>query len=253
MKLDLRRKFYTIKVFEVKQVIIMKLCKMDDCITISDLRKKTVISSDGLKIGRIIDVVFTADSKLHSFIIGGSRWEEIREKLGIIEDVDPVVPIESVAAVKEVILLDIPKEKLLNFTDEGAIPEDAFTYSSMKRKNIFDGREQRFGKIINLVFAPTGEAAFIIGGSVFEEVMESLGFKENVDLFLPITNVHEVIDKRIKLNKPIDELKLSADNKLMDEEAHRKYLNTLKSEANLEIHVRKRKYIEGNRDTTRIF
>ncbi len=231
----------------------MKLCKMDDCITISDLRKKVVISSDGLKIGKIVDVVFTADCKLHSFIIGGSRWEEIREKLGLIEDIDPVIPVESVKTVKEVILLDIPKEKLLNYTDEGVIPENAFTYSTMKRKNIFDGREQRFGKIINLVFAPTGEAAFIIGGSLFEEVMESLGIKENIDLFLPITNVHEVIDKRIKLNKPIDELKLSANDKLMDEEAHRKYLNTLKSEVSLQTHVRKRKYIEGNRDMTRIF
>ena len=226
---------------------------MDDCITISDLRKKTVISSDGLKIGKIIDVVFTADSKLHSFIIGGSRWEEIREKLGLIEDIDPIVPVESVKAIKEVILLDIPKEKLLNYTDEGAIPENAFTYSTMKRKNIFDGREQRFGKIINLVFAPTGEAAFIIGGGVFEEVMETLGFKENIDLFLPITNVHEIIDKRIKLNKPLDELKLSADNKPMDEKAHIKYLNSLSSEASLQVHVRKRKYIEGNRDMTQIF
>ncbi|MHA1440556.1 MAG: PRC-barrel domain-containing protein [Candidatus Heimdallarchaeota archaeon] len=231
----------------------MKLCKMDDCITISDLRKKAVISSDGLKIGKIVDVVFTTDCKLHSFIIGGSRWEEIREKLGLIEDIDPVIPVESVKTVKDVILLDIPKEKLLNYTDEGVIPENAFTYSTMKRKNIFDGREQRFGKIVNLVFAPTGEAAFIIGGSIFEEVMESLGIKENVDLFLPITNVHEVIDKRIKLNKPIDELKLSANDKLMDEGAHRKFLNTLKSEVSLQTHVRKRKYIEGNRDMTRIF
>jgi hypothetical protein len=196
--------------------------------------------------------VFTADSKLHSFIIGGSRWEEIREKLGFIEDIDPVVPIESVKSIKELVVLDIPKEKLLNYTDEGAIPENAYTYSTMKRKNIFDGREQRFGRIVNLVFAPTGEAAFIIGGSIFEEVMESMGIKENVDLFLPITNVQEVVDKRIKLNKPIDELRLSADNKLMDEDAHRKYLNTLKSDASLQAHIRKRKYIEGNRDMTRI-
>ncbi|MHA1737401.1 MAG: PRC-barrel domain-containing protein [Candidatus Heimdallarchaeota archaeon] len=231
----------------------MKLCKMDDCITISDLRKKAVISSDGLKIGKIVDVVFTTDCKLHSFIIGGSRWEEIREKLGLIDDIDPVIPVESIKTVKEVILLDIPKEKLLNYTDEGVIPENAFTYNTMKRKNIFDGREQRFGKIINLIFAPTGEAAFIIGGSIFEEVIESLGIKENIDLFLPITNVHEVIDKRIKLNKPIDELRLSANDKLMDEEAHRKYMNTLKSKASLQIHVRKRKHIEGNRDMTRIF
>lgn len=231
----------------------MKLCKMDDCITISDLRKKAVISSDGLKIGRIVDVVFTSDSKLHSFIIGGSRWEEIREKLGLIEDIDPVVPINSVEAVKEVVLLNIPKEKLLNYTDEDAIPENAVTYSTMKRKNIFDAREQRFGRIINLVFAPTGEAAFIIGGSIFEEVIESLGIKENVDLFLPIVNVQEVVDKRIKLNKPIDELPLSADNKPMDDVSYRKYMNSLKSEASLETHVRQRKYIEGNRDITRIF
>ena len=71
----------------------------------------------------------------------------------------------------------------MNYTDEGAIPDNAHTYSTMKRKNIFDGREQRFGRIVNLVFAPTGEAAFIIGGSHFEEFIESIGIKENVDLF----------------------------------------------------------------------
>jgi len=228
----------------------MNLCELDETKTISDLRKKTVISSDGLKIGRIIDVVFTADCKLHSFIIGGSRWEEIREQLGRIEDIDPVVPVEAIQKVKEVILLNIPKEKLLNFTEESAIPDEAFTYSDLKRKKIFDKREHKFGKIINLIFAPTGEPAFIIGGTVFEELTESLGIKDNIDLFLPLTNIHEVINKRIRLNKPIDELKLSADNKPMDEEAHRKYLNSLKAKQKLDVHILRRKQIEGNRDFT---
>ncbi|MGC9779077.1 MAG: PRC-barrel domain-containing protein [Candidatus Heimdallarchaeota archaeon] len=60
----------------------MGLCELDKHRSISDLRKKSVISQDGLVVGRIIDVVFDSKYRLHSFIIGGSRWEELRELMG---------------------------------------------------------------------------------------------------------------------------------------------------------------------------
>ena len=74
--------------------------------TISEMRKKTIKSKDDLKIGHIIDVVFDDELNLHSFILGGSRWEEFREALGIIDDIDPIVPIEYIQSVgdKEILL-----------------------------------------------------------------------------------------------------------------------------------------------------
>jgi sporulation protein YlmC with PRC-barrel domain len=51
----------------------MSMCEIDEYKTISELRKRSVISRDGLKIVRIINVVFDANHRLHSFVIGGSR------------------------------------------------------------------------------------------------------------------------------------------------------------------------------------
>ncbi|MHA1220908.1 MAG: hypothetical protein ACTSQB_04175, partial [Candidatus Heimdallarchaeota archaeon] len=79
----------------------MSMCELDEFQTISEMRKKIVISKDDLKIGRIIDVVFDSDYNLHSFIIGGSRLEELKEFLGFIDDVDPVIPVASIQEITE--------------------------------------------------------------------------------------------------------------------------------------------------------
>ncbi|MCK5184972.1 MAG: PRC-barrel domain-containing protein, partial [Candidatus Heimdallarchaeota archaeon] len=155
---------------------------MDEYRTISELRKRSVISRDGLKIGRIIDVVFDSNYRLHSFVVGGSRWEELSEFLGIIEDIDPVIPADAVLEVTEdSININIPKDKLKHKLEEGVIPEDAFTYNELKRKKIFDNSNQKFGKVVNLVFLPCGEPALIIGGTGMEEFAESIKFNENID------------------------------------------------------------------------
>lgn len=207
----------------------MSMCELDEYRTISELRKRSVISKDGLKIGRIIDVVFDSNYHLHSFVIGGSRWEELREFLGFIEDVDPVIPIDSVMEVTDdSININIPKEKLKHKLEEDVIPEDAFTYNELKRMKIFDKNDQKFGKLINLVFLPCGEPAFIIGGTRMEEFAESFKFEDNIDLLLPIEYIDYIDHKGIKMKVRISELQLTKDNKPMDKETQRVYLNSLK-------------------------
>jgi len=207
----------------------MSMCELDEYKTISELRKKWVVSRDNLKIGRIIDVVFDSKNHLHSFIIGGSRWEELKEFLGFIEDIDPVIPANAVKEVTEdSININIPKDKLKHKLEEDVIPEGAFTYNGLKRMKILDKNNQKFGKIINLVFLPCGDPAFIIGGSRMEEFAESLKFDENIDLLLPIEYIEKIDQNGIKMKTRASELQLTKDNKPMDEDTQRTYLNSLK-------------------------
>lgn len=230
----------------------MNMCEMDECRTISELRKRSVMSRDGLKIGRIIDVVFDSNYRLHSFIIGGSRWEELSEFLGFIEDIDPVIPVDSVMEVTEdTITTNIPKEKLKHKLEEGVIPEDAFTYLGLKRTKIFDKNNQNFGKVTNLVFLPCGEPAFIIGGAGLEEFAESLKFKENIDLLLPIEYIDYIDHNGIKLKTRISELQLTKENKPMDKDTQRVYLNSLKQKGEAKTKLLLRPKIEEFHDFAR--
>jgi sporulation protein YlmC with PRC-barrel domain len=219
----------------------MSMCEMDEYRTISELRKKSVMSRDDLKIGRVIDVVFDSNHHLHSFVIGGSRWEELREFLGFIEDVDPVIPVDSVKEVsKDSIITNIPKDKIKHKLEKDVIPEGAFTYNELKRMKIFDKNSQKFGKVINLVFLPCGEPVFIVGGSRMEEFAESLKFEENIDLLLPLENIESIDHKGINMNVLVNDLPLSKDNKPMDKETQRAYLNSLirKGEAKTKLLTR---------------
>ncbi len=230
----------------------MNICELDEYRTISELRKKSVISRDGLKIGRIIDVIFDSNYRLHSFVIGGSRWEELREFLGFIEDIDPVIPADAVKEITEdSININIPKEKLKHKLEKGVIPEDAFTYNELKRMKIFDKNDQKFGKLINLVFLPCGEPAFIIGGTRMEEFAESLKFEENIDLLLPIEYIDRIDSNGIKMKTRVSELNLTKDNKPMDKDTQRVYLNSLKQKGDAKIQLLMRPTSEEFHDFAR--
>lgn len=230
----------------------MNMCELDEYRTISELRKKSVISRDGLKIGRIIDVVFDSNYRLHSFVIGGSRWEELREFLGFIEDIDPVIPADAVKEITEdSININIPKEKLKHKLEKSVIPEDAFTYNELKRMKIFDKNDQKFGKLINLVFLPCGEPAFIIGGTGMEEFAESLKFEENIDLLLPIEYIDRIDSNGIKMKTHVRELNLTKDNKPMDKDTQRVYLNSLKRKGEAKTQLLMRPKLEEFHDFAR--
>ena len=90
----------------------MGMCETDKYHTIAALRKKVVKSVDDLVIGQIIDVVFDEELQLHSFILGGSRWEEFRERIGIIDDIDPVINVSSIRSIDDdTIQLSVAKSK----------------------------------------------------------------------------------------------------------------------------------------------
>ncbi|NHJ84307.1 MAG: hypothetical protein FK734_02520 [Asgard group archaeon] len=230
----------------------MGLCELETCYTISELRKKMIYSSDNLRLGRIIDVVFDKNNNLHSFILGGSRWEELREQLGFIDDIDPVILASDIKEIKDKeILLKIPKDKIRHKLEDGVIPEKAHTYRELKRKKVSDFNNKEFGNIVNLAFIPSGEAAFIIGGNWLEEFAERMRFTENVDLLLPLNHIDSIDHSIIKITTEIDKLEKTVDDKPLDEESTKKYLNSLKIKGELELRLLQRVKPEEFVDPTR--
>jgi hypothetical protein len=220
--------------------------------SIAGMRKKTVMSLGNLTIGQIIDVVFDQDLQIHSFIIGGSRWEELRESLGIIDDIDPVIPVDKITEIKEdTINVKILKTNLQHKLEEGVIPEKSFTYKDLKRKKILDSKDNKFGKIVNMGFLPSGEPVLIVGGKWFEELTERLGFRKNIDLLLPFDKIDTIDEKIIRLNVPIDELKLTLDNKPMTALEQENYLNSIDIKGQAEMRLLDRQKGEVFKHTTR--
>ncbi|MBN1329587.1 MAG: PRC-barrel domain-containing protein [Candidatus Heimdallarchaeota archaeon] len=223
--------------------------KFNEHFTFSQLRKKTVICKDGVVIGKIIDIIFKSDLNIHSLILGGNKWEELRETIRLKEDLDYVIPINIIESISsDFIRLMVPRSKIKDKLAKGIIPEGSFTFSSLKRKHIHDLKEKKFGRIVNLVFLPSGETILIIGGSWFEEISEKLKFKENSDLILPLKYIKDINEKRIRLSVPYEDLHIALDNKPMNEEAQRKYFDSQTISGNVEMRLIERRNAIQDRD-----
>jgi sporulation protein YlmC with PRC-barrel domain len=221
-------------VFIFRRNFSLDLCQLNKFENISELRKKTVICPDGKKMGHIIDVVFEDNLNMHSFIIGGSFWEKFRESLGIIDDIDPVIPIEHVIEVtKDEIKIDLTKEQCRHSLEKNVFPENAKMYSQMKRMDILDYSNKSIGKICNMVFLPCGEPIFIVNANKTEIVPK--GITSHWDLLVPHTHVDEMSTKHMKLNVNVKQLSVSLNDHILDAKAANDYLNSLKKKNTAEM------------------
>ena len=64
----------------------------------SQLSKLDIVDSDGLKIGRIIDIWFDLNSQMW-LVLGGGFFEELLEKLRVQPDIDLLVPMDFIKAI----------------------------------------------------------------------------------------------------------------------------------------------------------
>ena len=207
-------------------------------INLGKLRKKIVECSKGEKVGKIIDVVYdSADNiKPNAFIIGGSFWEEFRESLGLIHDIDPVVHINEIAYIDDKkIKLTIPRDELPHKLQNGVIPPHSLVYSALKRKTVVGRDGMKVGRIVEQIFFPDGKVAFIIGGSFLEELSEKLGFSKDWDLLLPTKYIKSIEDDIIHISLNKDELHFTLNNEILDEEEALKYLNKIQAAHDAEI------------------
>ena len=122
----------------------------------------------------------------------------------------------------------VSKKQLKENIQEGVILSSTPTYTSLRRKVVVDLDKKLIGKIINMVFLPCGEAAFIVSCLKPETVGIPKGLGSKWDLLVPVNDIESVTDNHIILNVRVDALEKTLNHHILNREAANKYLNSLK-------------------------
>lgn len=203
------------------------MCELKRFENVSDMRKKVLICSDGKKIGHINDIIFDKKLNIKGFIIAGNFWEEFREAIGLIEDIDPVVPVEHIEEVThDRITINLRKDELQHKLEEGVLTPETITYNALRRKQVYDIHNHPIGKICNMIFLPCGEAAFILSCPK-ETEMTPKGLGKKWDLLLPAADIESVDLKTVRISVHAKQLEKTLDEHLLDKKAADDYLNSL--------------------------
>ena len=103
------------------------MTKLNVNIDLQDISKMKIYDKDGVEAGRIIDFCVTDDHRVSKFILGGSRVEEIKERLGMKADDDPVISmdcIEEVNLEEKKIIINLSCSELPNKLQEDVFESD---------------------------------------------------------------------------------------------------------------------------------
>ncbi|RMG33659.1 MAG: hypothetical protein D6732_11820 [Methanobacteriota archaeon] len=169
----------------------------------SELKKYTVVDNEGVEVGKPIDIVFEIETDvLTKLILGGSFIEEMRERLGLKEDDDPVVSITDIQKVEnQTITLNVSKENLGHKLESGAIAQNELLFSVVSKYTVFASDGEKLGRFIDAVIHVDNSLSFIIGDSMFKEFLERVGLTPDFDLLVPCTQIKEILpaEKKVTL------------------------------------------------------
>ncbi|MFW9847848.1 MAG: PRC-barrel domain-containing protein [Candidatus Thorarchaeota archaeon] len=184
-----------------------------------ELKKADVLDINGEKIGNIGDLTFKFDGdlKLSQFILAGPAFQEFLEAVKIRPNKDPVFDAKLIKRLGDKIHLDTGTNSLKNTLDKGAIPKDEIRLSKLEKLQIVDKNGEVVGKAIDVDFDVDGSASLIVGGGFFEEKLEALGLKSNVDIIVP-GKVIESIGDKVKLSVLKKDLALTMENAIKSSE-----------------------------------
>ena len=165
-----------------------------------EIRKADVVGADGEKVGNIDDMTFKFDGdlKLTQFILAGPAFEEFLEAIKVRPDKDPVFDATMIQAMGDKIQLSTNRNSLKTTLDKGAIGDDEIRLSKLEKLAIIDKDGVSVGKAVDVDFEIDGSAHLIVGGGFFEEKLEALGLKSDIDIIVP-GKVIESIGEEIKL------------------------------------------------------
>lgn len=183
-----------------------------------EIRKCDVVGSDGEKVGRISDMTFKFDGelKLSQFILSGPAFEEFLEAIKIRPDKDPVFDASMIQKMDEKVYLSTNKNSMKTTLDKGAIGKDEIRLSNLEKLHIIDKDGDFVGKAIDVDFEVDGSAHLIVGGGFFEEKLEALGLKSDVDIIVP-GEVIEGIGDKITLTVDKSDLALTMEKAVKSE------------------------------------
>lgn len=185
-------------------------------IDLHDLSKLKVYDKDEIEAGRIIDFCFTDNYKVSKFILGGSKLEEIKERVGLKVDDDPVISmdcIEEVNLKEKKIRINLSCDELPNKLQKNAFTSDETLFSEIKNITVKSTDGTKIGRVIDALFTEDNDVSFILGENMFVEFLERTGLTGNYDLLLPKQYIKHRDDNEIIIDKSKDQLKTLLDNK----------------------------------------
>lgn len=184
---------------------------------LSELRDCDIECSDGQRIGRLIDAVFKTsdDVELTKMVVGGSRFEELMERLKLRPDVDPVFEIELIESLSpDKIVLKTKKDELKStHIHEDALASDEVRLSDLSKLQLVDVNGEAIGNIIDMKFED--ELSFVIGDGPVIEWAEAIGLVRDVDYLVSKDYVTSITSDQVKLSKRKDELKLTFEKEVL--------------------------------------
>jgi len=77
----------------------------------SELSKKYIVDKDDVTVGKAVDIDFDIDGTA-SLTVGGGMIEETLEKIGLKDDIDIIVPAETIESIGEQVKLKVSKDEL---------------------------------------------------------------------------------------------------------------------------------------------
>lgn len=192
------------------------MTKLNVNVDLQDLSRMKVYDKDDKEAGRIIDFCITNDYRVSKFILGGSRLEEIKERIGLKPDDDPVISmscIEEVNLDEKKIRINLSCNELPNKLQENAFTSGETLFSEIKNTTVKSTDGEKIGRVVDALFTEDNDVSFILGDSVFVEFLEKIGLTGNYDLLLPKQYIKHRADNEIIIDKSKDQLKTLLDNK----------------------------------------
>lgn len=181
----------------------------------SELENTTVTDSDGVKIGRVIDIVFDIEEPfLHptSIVLGDSPFEEFLERIGAKPDDDPVFCISEIKSMYKKIQLDKTKQEISSKLKDCLLEKTQLTFSKLSDIPVVDSEDIEIGSILDVWFDKTGNVWFIVGGGIMEETLEEIGFLPDIDLLIAPRTIKDITDELIRLRWNLDDIRTTCEN-----------------------------------------
>ncbi|MHA1934835.1 MAG: PRC-barrel domain-containing protein [Candidatus Thorarchaeota archaeon] len=172
-----------------------------------ELKKADVVDSAGKTVGHIGDLTFTFDGvlKLKQFILSGPAWEEFLEAIKLKPDRDPVFDATLIKKMGDKVHLNTSSNSLKTTLDKDAISDDEIRLSKLTKLDILDKNGVKIGRANDVDFDVDGSVSIIVGGGFFEEKLEAIGLKSDIDLIVPCDVIASISDT-IQLKVSKDEL-----------------------------------------------
>ncbi len=197
-----------------------------ECISVrfSEIKDMDVLDSNGEKMGRVNDFMFKYEDgkiQLTSVIIGGSRFEELLERIGIRPDDDPIFGVGCIDRIEDAVYLKTECDSLSDSYDPTG--KNNMSLAKLARIKVIDSDGFKTGTVTDVWFDSCGDVLLVLEGGTFESILERLKLRPDIDLLLPEYFIENVSEKEVCLKYTKFQLEATA------QDEYQKYKDELSS------------------------